>query len=75
MISNFLSGDLVKSDRPDRSDLPESESKRIGVVLCHVPAYKRGNTLACSAVQVVWFGPRLGHPSITIEVEHRIAHV
>lgn len=75
MISYFKSGDLVRSDRPERSNLPESESKRIGIVLGHVPGRERGNPFACAAVQVVWFGPRHGHPFVTIEIDHRLTHV
>ena len=73
MISYFKSGDLVRSDRPVKSNLPESEAKRIGLVLCHVPGRERGNPYACTALLVAWFGPRTGD-FLTIEVDHRVTH-
>ena len=71
MLRDFVSGDLVRSDRPaGRDQVPEEERKRIGLVLCHVPKH-----IAPSSVAVAWFGPRRGTPFVTFEPDHRLAHV
>lgn len=73
MISYFKPGDLVRSDRPN-GQVPKEEQKRLGLVINHVPGYTNGNPYACTALLIAWFGPRVGN-FLTIEVDHRVAHV
>jgi len=78
MISDFLPGDLVKSDRPAGPDaVPHDERHRIGLILGRVPRETEGSPYRCASLLVAWFGPQSRPSSISVafELDHRVTHV